>query len=1047
MRLDTGADVTLLSHKDWIAVGRPKLLPPLFKLKSANNKEINVRGYFKCKFAIDGRQGSGTCHVADTTSLLGLDWIAQVEPLFERLIGSIRCSTMSDSTLATVRSSLTTRLRKQFPAVFAPGLGCCTKTKASLKLKPDATPVFRKARPVPYAVQPRISQEIDRLVAGKVLTPVEHSDWAAPVVVVQKKNGSIRLCTDFSTGLNDALEQHQHPLPAPDDIFAKLNGGKYFSQLDLAEAYLQIEMDEESRQLLTINTHRGLYRLNRLPFGVKAAPAIFQQQMDTLTAGLEGAAAYLDDIIVTGKTIEEHNSRLEAVFRRIQDFGFRLRLEKCSLLRTEIRYLGFIIDDEVQRPDPTKIEAIQKMPIPEDVSQLRAFLGLVNFYGTFVRELHNLRAPLDALTKKDAAFAWSPECQSCFDRIKKTLKSDLLLAHYDPTLPLIVAADASNYGIGAVLSQRFPDGHEKAVYHASRALTPTQKKYSQIEKEALAIIFAVQKFHRFIHGRHFTLRTDHKPLISIFGTRKGVPVYTANRLQRWATTLLNYNFSIQYVKTSEFGQADALSRLIGLQSPEPEDRAIASVDADLCAEVMDNCHRLPVSFSSVQAATTADHTLIQVIGYIRSGKWPKVNRESPFWPYYNRRESLSTIGSCLLTSNRLVIPKSLQRRVLQALHKAHPGQTRMKMLARSYVYWPSMEADIEKLVRNCATCAQQAKDPVKTELQSWPKPLTPWTRVHADFAGPLDGNFYLVIVDAFSKWPEIIQMNSMTTSATIKVLTKVFAQFGNPHTLVTDNGTQFTSATFVDFCRRRGIKHVRSPPFHPQSNGQAERFVDTFKRGLAKLKGEEPTTEALQAFLMAYRSTPCPSGPNHLSPAENFLGRRIRTELDLMMPSPEDSTGRRDTKMEDQFNRHQGAKPRHFDVDDAVYAKDYRQAKTTWTPGIIARRLGNVMYHVRCGSSLWTRHANQLRPRDSQPVVSQLLDAFDTLPLYKEADARDHPTPVNGTTSTPPNPTTPDHGDAQRSTPSSTPRLRRSLRTRHSLRRLMVDPKKKSYSS
>nr|CDJ81316.1 RNA-directed DNA polymerase (reverse transcriptase) and Integrase domain containing protein [Haemonchus contortus] len=771
--------------------------------------------------------------------------------------------------------------------------------------------------------------------------------------------------------------------------------------------------------------------------------------MDTLTAGLEGTAAYLDDIIVTGKTIEEHNSRLEAVFRRIQDFGFRLRLEKCSLLHTEIRYLGFVIDAEGRRPEPTKIEAIQKMPIPKDVSQLRAFLGLVNFYGTFVRELHNLRAPLDALTKNDAAFTWSPECQSCFDRIKKTLKSDLLLAHYEPTLPLIVAADASNYGIGAVLSQKFPDGREKAVYHASRALTPAQKKYSQIEKEALAIIFAVQKFHRFIHGRHFTLKTDHKPLIAIFGTRKGVPVYTANRLQRWATTLLNYTFSIQYVKTSEFGQADALSRLIGLHSLEPEDRVIASVDADLCAEVMDNCHHLPVSFQSVQRATTADRTLTLVIGYIRSGTWAKVNRDSPFWPYYNRRESLSTIGSCLLTSNRLVIPKSLQRRVLQALHKAHPGQTRMKMLARSYVYWPSMEADIEKLVRNCATCAQQAKNPVKAELQSWPKPLTPWARVHADFAGPLDGNFYLVIVDAFSKWPEIIQMNSITTSATIKALSKVFAQFGNPQTLITDNGTQFTSAAFVDFCRRRGIKHIRSPPFHPQSNGQAERFVDTFKRGLTKLKGEEPTTEALQAFLMDYRSTPCPSGPNHLSPAENFLGRRIRTELDLMMPFSDENIGRRDTKMEDQFNRHHGAKPRHFDVDDAVYAKDYRLPKTTWTPGIIARRLGNVMYLVCCGNSIWTRHANQLRPRDSQPAVNRLLDVFDTIPFHKEANGiRDQPTPLNNdTTSTPRNLTTPDHEAAHRSAPPSTPRLRRSLRTRHSPRRLMVDPKKKSYSS
>ncbi|PIO63148.1 hypothetical protein TELCIR_15270 [Teladorsagia circumcincta] len=246
----------------------------------------------------------------------------------------------------------------------------------------------------------------------------------------------------------------------------------------------------------------------------------------------------------------------------------------------------------------------------------QSLLRLGQLLRNFVPELHNLRAPLDALTKKDAVYRWSSECQSCFDQIKQTLKSDLLLAHYDPTLPLIVAAEASNYGVRAVLSQRFSDGSEKAVYHASRALTPAQRKYSQIETEALAIVFAVQKFHRFVHGRHFTLRTDHKPLISIFGSRKGVPIYTAKRLRRWATTLLNYNFSIHYVKTSEFGQADALSRLIGSHSLEPEDRVIAAIDTDVSAELLDNCRQLPVSCKSIQDATRADRTLTQVIDYI-----------------------------------------------------------------------------------------------------------------------------------------------------------------------------------------------------------------------------------------------------------------------------------------------------------------------------------------------------------------------------------------------------------------------------------------------
>uniref|UniRef100_F1KWN3 RNA-directed DNA polymerase n=1 Tax=Ascaris suum TaxID=6253 RepID=F1KWN3_ASCSU len=216
--------------------------------------------------------------------------------------------------------------------------------------------------------------------------------------------------------------------------------------------------------------------------------------MDALVAGLDGAAAYFNDIIITGGTISEHNRRPEAVLQRIHNYGFRVRMEKCAFLKTEINCLGFVVNAEGGCLDPAKIEAIHKMPPPKNVSQLRAFLGLVNFYGTFVKDLHKLRAPLDALTKKDAKYKWTSQCQSSSDRIKATLASDLLLTHFNPNMPIVVAADASNYGIGAVLSHRFPNGSERVVYHASLTLTPAQKNYSQIEKEALALIFAVQKF-------------------------------------------------------------------------------------------------------------------------------------------------------------------------------------------------------------------------------------------------------------------------------------------------------------------------------------------------------------------------------------------------------------------------------------------------------------------------------------------------------------------------------------------------------------------------
>ncbi|PIO62365.1 hypothetical protein TELCIR_16080 [Teladorsagia circumcincta] len=246
-------------------------------------------------------------------------------------------------------------------------------------------------------------------------------------------------------------------------------------------------MDPESKHLVTINTHKGLYQYNRLPSGVKSAPAIFQQIMDTLLAGLQGVVAYLDDVIVVGRTAEEHEKNLHAVFIRIAECGLHLRLEKCHFASSHINYLGHIIDKHGRRPDPKTIEVIDQMASPKDLPQLRSFLGLLSHYGSFVKEMRSLRAPLDALLAKNAKFKWTRTCEECFNRAKEILMSDLL-ARYDPSQDIIVAADASNYGLGAVISHRYKDGPEKAVAYAFRSLLPAEKNYSQIEKEALASI-------------------------------------------------------------------------------------------------------------------------------------------------------------------------------------------------------------------------------------------------------------------------------------------------------------------------------------------------------------------------------------------------------------------------------------------------------------------------------------------------------------------------------------------------------------------------------
>ncbi|KIH66176.1 reverse transcriptase [Ancylostoma duodenale] len=448
---------------------------------------------------------------------------------------------MATTALDRIRNETVTSLKTRFADVFSPGLGRCTKTKAKLVLKPDATPIYRQRRPVPFASQSAVNAEIDRLLKEGVLSAVDHSNWAAPIVVVKKSNGTTRTCADFSTGLNDALMMHQHPLPTAEEVFTKLNGGQLFSQIDLADAYLQVEVDENSKELLTVNTHRGLFQYNRLTFGVKFAPGIFQQIIDSMIAGLTGVAAYFDDIIVTGRTVDEHRQNLEAVFKRISDYGFRVRIDKCNFLMQEIRYLGDIIDKDGRRPDPSKVKAITEMPPPKDLAQLRSFLRMINYYGAFILQMRQIRAPLDALLKKNAPFNWSEDCQKAFDKAKDVLASPLLLTHFGPNLELIVAADASEYGIGAVILHRFADGIEKAISHASRSLTATEKRYGQIENEGLALVYAVRKFHRYLFGRSFTLLTDHKPLVTIFGNKKGLPTYTANRLLRWSLILQGYD--------------------------------------------------------------------------------------------------------------------------------------------------------------------------------------------------------------------------------------------------------------------------------------------------------------------------------------------------------------------------------------------------------------------------------------------------------------------------------------------------------------------------
>ncbi|XP_055615045.1 uncharacterized protein K02A2.6-like [Toxorhynchites rutilus septentrionalis] len=553
LQLDSGSDITIISKQNWIRVGAPQTSPPDCQVQTASGSRLAIDAMFRASITIGNTQREGS----DLLDEFGL-WDVPFSS-FCKLVDTKQ----EDQQIA--------ELRAMFPDVFTERMGLCTKTQVHFTLKEGAQPVFRPKRPVSYGMEVVVEDELKRLEHLGIITPVTYADWAAPIVVVRKPDRSVRICADFSTGLNNVLESNSYPLPLPEDIFNRMANCTIFSHIDLSNAYLQVPVDEESRKLININTHKGLYRFNRLSPGIKSAPGAFQQIMDTMLSGIECTSPYLDDILIGGRNAEEHRRNLHLVLQRIQEYGFTVKIEKCRFFMHQVKYLGQLLDSEGIRPDPDKVKAIINMPPPNDVPTLRSYLGAINYYGKYIREMRKLRQPLDELLKEGASFQWTDACQRSFNRFKEVLQSPLMLTHYNPRLTMVVSADASNVGIGAHIAHRFPDGSEKAVYHASRSLTPAESRYSQIEKEALGLVYAVTKFHRMIYGRHFILQTDHKPLVAIFGSKQGIPPYTANRLQRWALTMLLYDFKIEHISTDHFGHADILSRLINSHVRPNED--------------------------------------------------------------------------------------------------------------------------------------------------------------------------------------------------------------------------------------------------------------------------------------------------------------------------------------------------------------------------------------------------------------------------------------------------------------------------------------------
>lgn len=970
MQIDTGSRASIISNRVYKTFMKHlPLRPSDKKFRTYTGQPVPMRGMTDVTVQCNGQTEKLPVYIVkgNYPALMGRLWLDKVRLDWQ----TVRMVSNGSTDLQAVLG--------KHKEVFRNELGSMKDITVKLHVKPASKPVFMKARPVPYAIRPKVEADLDALVKSGVLEPVTVSEWATPIVPVSKKDGGIRTCGDFKVTVNPVLSVEQYPLPRIEDLFAGLSGGQRFSKIDLNQAYLQMHVHEDSQELLTITTHKGLFRYHRLPFGITSAPALFQRAMEQILSGLPGVQCYLDDILCTGATDEEHLRNLDATLQRLKEYGLRVRKEKCDFFRSSVEYLGHVIDAEGLHTAPSKTTAIVDAPPPQNVSQLRSFLGLLNYYGRFIPNLASLLRPLHELLCEDKDWKWSKACQESFQKAKDMLVGSEVLTHYDPSLPIQLACDASPYGVGAVISHMMPNGVERPIAFASRTLNKAEANYAQLEREALGIIFGVRKFHQYLYGRKFMLLTDHRPLTTILGPHTGIPSLAASRLQRWALLLSGHLYDIKYRKADSHCNADGLSRL-PLPVTKPE---LHTEEVSYFSQV-DNA---PVSAEQVRKATRSDPVLSAVLDIVLKGH--SGGNDSALKPYLMRRAELSVQSECLLWGRRVVIPPTLRKSVLQQLHSGHSGIVRMKEIARSYFWWPSMDGQIEEIAKSCSSCQQIRNNPQLAPLHPWSFPEKPWHRVHIDFAGPVESKMLFVAVDAHSKWPEVAIMKSTTTEKTIEKLGEIFSRFGAPVQLVSDNGPQFVSQEMATFLRANGVQHIRSAPYHPASNGLAERFVQTTKHALKASQGQGTFHQRLHRFLLTYRNTP--HATTKVSPASLLLQKELRSNFDLLKPTSVKETVSQQQKK--QIEQRGQTKVRVFTPGESVLARNYCSG-LKWIPATIIAQTGPVSYTVQTATdTVWRRHVDQLlqAPKHTPLPAKDSVDA--DLSSYQPAEVSGSLTP------------------------------------------------------
>ena len=838
---------------------------------------------------------------------------------------------LSNSKLTEDQKVRAAEVFQKWQDIFSRGptdLGHTDLVQHEIKLT-DEKPFKEPFRRISPALIDEVREHINEMLAAEAIRPSQ-SPFSSNVVIVRKKDGTIRFCIDFRK-LNQRTINDAYAIPRIEDSLHLLAGSKFFTKLDLKAGYWQVELKEEDKAKTAFQVGNiGFYECNRMPFGLCNAPATFQRLMERAMGelNLKDCLIYLDDIIIFSESFDQHLERLEAVFKRLHEHNLKLKASKCEFFMSEVTYLGHVVSEEGIKTDPDKIKALKGWPTPKSIKDVRKFLGFAGYYRRFCKGFSAIVRPLNDLlvgqstskpTKK-TVFKWEEPQQTAFKTIIDRLSNPPILGYADYRMPFKLHTDASGNGLGAVLYQH-QDGLDRVIAYASRSLKPAERNYPAHKLEFLALKWAItDKFHDYLYGAKFDVFTDNNPLTYILSTAR-----LDATGHRWVAALSNYNFTLTYRSGKLNKDADALSRLPEATEAQPiiypdvlkaimhtsqvatEERPLAeavlitqTVESDAASQIPDE--RLQASALKATdwiKGQDSDPVLSRLKYLVIGGKKPTKTEASGELPdvrkYLRDWDKLVLKDGVLYRQTHLydqefdqiLVPTSAKRIVLTVMHDGmgHQGRDRTSYLVKTRFFWLGMDTDIVGKVRQCTRCILRKTRPVPAaELvnitSSYPMELVciDYLKLETSKGGYED---VLVITDHFTRYAQAIPTRNQTAHTTARALFEhFFVHYGFPSRLHSDKAQNFESKVIRHLCKVAGIRKSRTTPYHPMGNGQVERFNQTLIRMLGTL--EPPLKSNWKSYVSplvhAYNATRHDS--TGFSPFFLMFGRHPRLAVD-----------------------------------------------------------------------------------------------------------------------------------------------------------------------